>query len=180
MTWFNQMNGSFCFITYSVSIFEQSGANMSSNVSSIILAIVQIAGTLLAAQFVDRVGRKLLMAISLFGCTFGLTAMGIYVYLDECGVDVSMFNWIPVTSLAFVILISSTGISPLTMMYIVEILPAKVSVHFVHLFLFVVAKEISQKSIKLLFEGACVRLNRCLCNNQYFLIFYRKIFSIAH
>lgn len=130
MTWFSQMNGTYCFITYSVTIFERSGANMSSDASSIILAIVQIAGTLLAARFVDRVGRKSLMAASLFGCTFGLTAMGTYVYLDECGVDLEMFDWVPVTALAFVILISSTGISPLTMMYIVEILPTKVSIPF--------------------------------------------------
>lgn len=122
------MNGSYCFITYSVSIFENSGTSLSSNASSVILAIVQIVGTFLAARFVDRIGRKPLMASSLFGCTFGLTAMGIYVYLDECGFDLTMFDWVPVTALALVILISSTGISPLIMMYVVEILPAKVSI----------------------------------------------------
>lgn len=38
----------------------------------------------------------------------------------------SMFTWIPVTSLGFVILISSVGIVPLSMICLIELLPTKV------------------------------------------------------
>lgn len=179
MTWFSQMNGSYVFITYSVSIFEQSGTNMSSDASSIILAVVQIAGTFLAARFVDRLGRKPLMAFSLFGCTFGLTAMGVYVYLDECGVDVKMFDWIPVTSLAFVILISSSGITPLIMMYIVEILPAKVSVSFYYWsFVVLLQKKIFQNQNKLYSKVRAFGLTVASATINIFSFFTVKYFPM--
>lgn len=38
----------------------------------------------------------------------------------------SMFTWIPVTSLGFVILISSVGIVPLSVICLIELLPTKV------------------------------------------------------
>lgn len=114
------------FITYASKIFEKSGTSFSPELSSIALASVQIAGTLLAARFVETQGRKCLLLSSLFGCTFGLTAMAAYLYCVSFGYDMSMFKWVPVTSLGFVVLISSVGIVPLSLICLVEVLPAKV------------------------------------------------------
>lgn len=113
-------------MTYAVSIFELSGAHFSPNMSSMILAIVQIIGTLVAAYLVDRLGRKILMSTSLVGCTAGLSAMGIYLYLNDQNYDLQYFSWVPVTSLAVVILISNVGVLPLSMIYLTETMPLKV------------------------------------------------------
>lgn len=100
--------------------------NVSPKLSSIVLALVQTVGTLISAKFVEKQGKKPLLIISLAGCTFGLLAMASYAYCDTLGFDVSMFEWVPVTSLGFVILISAVGITPLSMICLVEVLPPKV------------------------------------------------------
>lgn len=126
LTFLSQSCGAFVFITYASTIFARSGTNISTELSSIVLALLQIAGTLLAANYVDNYGRKPLLLISLTGCKFGLSAMAAYLYCDSLGYDVSMVDWIPVASLGFVILISSVGIVPLSLVCLAEALPSKV------------------------------------------------------
>lgn len=126
LSFLSQSCGSYIFIVYASTIFAKSGTNFSPEWSSVVLALVQIFGTLIAARFVETQGRKPLLIISLAGCTFGNSAMAAYLYCDKLGYDVSMFTWVPVTSLGFVILISSVGIVPLPRICLVEALPAKV------------------------------------------------------
>lgn len=126
LTILSQSCGSYVFITFASTIFARSGANFSTELSSIVLALLQIAGTLLAARFVETQGRKPLLIISLTGCKFGLSAMSAYLYCDKLGYDTSMFTWVPVSSLGFVILVSSVGIVPLSLICLVEALPTKV------------------------------------------------------
>lgn len=87
---------------------------------------LQIAGTYVTTIFIDRVGRKVLLIISGSGCAIGLTVMGVFSYLFECGFDVSGLNWIPVVSLSFVIFIASIGLIPIPYVIIAEVLPQKV------------------------------------------------------
>lgn len=122
----SQLCGSYLFITYGSTIFEKSGTNLSKNASSIILAVVQVFGTVASAKFVETQGRKILLIISLAGCTVGQLALAAYLYCDSLGYDLSMLNWVPVTSLAFVILVSGIGILSLSFMCTVEVLPTKV------------------------------------------------------
>lgn len=119
-------SGNFVFFTYASAIFAESGSNLSANASSIILAIVQIAGTLVAAKFVETQGRKLLLVVSLAGCSFGIFTMAAYLYCDSLAYDMSMFTWVPVTSMAFVIFISSVGIVPLGGICTIEVMPTNV------------------------------------------------------
>lgn len=126
LTFLSQSCGAFVFITYASTIFARSGTNISTEVSSIVLALLQIAGTLMAAQCVETHGRKPLLLVSLIGCTVGLTAMAAYLYSDALGYDVSLGRWIPVASLGFVIFVSSIGIVPLSLICLVEALPTKV------------------------------------------------------
>lgn len=126
LSFLSQSCGSYVFITYASTIFARSGTSFSPELSSIVLAMVQIAGTLLAARFVETQGRKLLLIVSLAGCTFGLSAMAVYLYCVSLGFNMSMFTWVPVTSLGLVILISSVGIVPLSLICLVELLPPKV------------------------------------------------------
>lgn len=125
LAFLSQSCGVVVFITYASTIFTRSGASFSPEVSSIVLAVLQIVGTYLATLFVETQGRKFLLIISLCGNTFGLSAMAAYLYCDSLELDVSMFNWVPVASLGFVILISSVGIVPVSLISLVEALPAK-------------------------------------------------------
>lgn len=120
LAFLSQHFGTHAITTYATMIFKKSGTNFSTEWSSIVMAMVRIAGTLLAARFVETQGRKTLLLVSLTGCTFGITAMTIHIYCVSWGHDMSMFTWVPATSFGFVTLISSVGIDPLPMICLVE------------------------------------------------------------
>lgn len=122
----NQFSGCFVLLNYSATIFRDSGSDIDPNISSMIMASIQCIGTYVATILVDKVGRKLLLMISVSATTIGLTAMGTYSYLDNLHFDLQYFNWVPVMSLSFVIFIASIGILPLPYIVLAEILPNKV------------------------------------------------------
>lgn len=125
--------GFLVFITYAGHIFEKAAtAHIDSNVSSIILAIIQLVAVLCTTKFSDSLGRKALQIISLLGSAFGLLSFATYSYLRHVGYELIAFEWVPVTSLSFVIFVASAGVVPLMFVSSVESLPAKVFLtHFV-------------------------------------------------
>lgn len=112
--------------SYAVIILKKTGASIDPNVSSIILGGAFIVGALLTSYSADILGRKFLNIVSLLGSAMGLSLVALYYYLRISGLNLSAFDWVPVTSLSFVILISSAGIIPLLFVCSVEILPPKV------------------------------------------------------
>ena len=54
----NQFSGCFAIITYTADIFKSSGSSLSPNQSSIIVASIQLIGSYVALNLVDRFGRK--------------------------------------------------------------------------------------------------------------------------
>lgn len=126
----NQFSGCFALLNYSATIFRDSGSDISPNMSSIIIASIQCVGTYVATILVDKVGRKLLLAISASATSVGLAVMGAYSFLDKLKFDLHNFNWVPVCSLSFVIFIASIGILPLPFIVLAEVLPNKVTNNF--------------------------------------------------
>lgn len=122
----NQLSGCFTFVTYTGSILETTGTSVNPYTSTIIFGVVQIVGCLFTTHLVDKWGRKVLLIISLSGIVMGQTALSVFMYLREFDCDLSMFGWLPVTSLSFVIFMGFVGIVPLSTICTVEALPAKV------------------------------------------------------
>lgn len=129
-----QFSGCFTFMTYGVTIFEESGTHVDPQLATILLGVLQCIGNLCTTQLVDSLGRRILLISSISACALGLAVMSIYNYLDLNGFDLSSVHWIPVISLGFVIFVSSVGIMPLTLICVVESLPNEVcfvySAHF--------------------------------------------------
>lgn len=78
---FNQVSGINAIIYYAPRIFEMTGlAQSSSLLSTVGIGLVNFVFTLLAINFIDRVGRKTLMLIGSFGliATLGLVALTFY------------------------------------------------------------------------------------------------------
>lgn len=48
----------FTMQNYTASIFEESGSNMSPNMSAIVVGVIQLIGSYAATNLVDRAGRK--------------------------------------------------------------------------------------------------------------------------
>lgn len=101
------------------------------------MAVLQIVGNMCTTSLVDSLGRKILNIISLVGNAVGLFALALYSYLHQNGYDLSAYSWVPVTSLSFVIFISSAGIISLASVCAVEHLPSKVSREMIEIYYFV-------------------------------------------
>lgn len=127
LAFFTQFTGSFTFLSYAVLIFQESGSTIDPYLSSIIMAIVQIFGSICTTQLADRVGRKCLVITSLIGSAAGLASLSLYSYLIHNGYDLANFQWLPIVSLSFVIFIATIGIVSLVGVFTVENLPIKVS-----------------------------------------------------
>lgn len=125
---FVQLTASFTIISYAVMIFERTGTSIDPYMSSVMLALALIIGSLLTTYLADILGRKVLIIVSLFGTAFGLFSVSIYHYFHIKGYELSALEWIPVVSLSFVVCISSAGINALAYVCSVEHLPSKVCV----------------------------------------------------
>lgn len=54
----NQFCGLFAMLNYSAGIFKESGSNLEPNMSSIVVGGIQLLGSYMATNLVDRAGRK--------------------------------------------------------------------------------------------------------------------------
>lgn len=131
LAFFTQLTGSLTLLSYAVLIFQKSGSTIDPYLSSIIMAILQIVGSLCTAQLVDSLGRKALIITSLVGSAIGLAVLSLYSYLNLNGYDLENYSWLPVTSLSFVVFISSVGICSLVNVCTVENLPIKVRSQYI-------------------------------------------------
>lgn len=123
----NQFCGCFALITFSATIFQKSGSNLSPINSSIIVGFIQIIGALCASLFVERAGRKFMLTLSSFGTFIGLGSLGIYLLLQFNGMDLQDFNFIPLLTFSFTIFLANLGVLTLPFMVLNEIAPQKVS-----------------------------------------------------
>lgn len=100
---FQQFSGINAVIFFSVSIFEAAGSNLDPNVCAIIVGVVQVAMTFVAAVLVERAGRKVLLLLSSAVMCLCLAVLGVYFYLKDSGKDVSSIGIIPLLSLVLFI-----------------------------------------------------------------------------
>ncbi|HZZ75654.1 MAG TPA: sugar porter family MFS transporter, partial [Puia sp.] len=95
---FNQFSGINAIIYYSPRIFEMTGLGKSSSLLSTAgLGIINFIFTLLAMNFIDRIGRKTLMTIGSFGLIFTLAMVSYSFYqghFNQWSVPVFLFTYI--------------------------------------------------------------------------------------
>lgn len=129
LTTFGQCTAIFAITSYAVTTFAKVGTTtIDPYISSIILAVALIIGSLTTTYLADKFGRKMLNLISLMGSACGLLATALYYYLNlrGFGSELSTHAWIPIVSLSSVIFFSSAGIATLANVCSVEYLPSKV------------------------------------------------------
>lgn len=114
-------------MSFTATIFAESGSTMSPNVSSIVVGVIQIIGSMFPTLLVDRIGRKMMMGISAFGTSVGLNVLGLYTLAKSQGFDVESLNWIPLVAFSFVIFIANWGLMTLPFMIVSEITHPKVN-----------------------------------------------------
>ncbi|XP_058986816.1 facilitated trehalose transporter Tret1 [Musca domestica] len=121
----NQFSGIFAFVNYMSDIFSNSGSSMDPNTCTIIMGVVQIAGTYAATLLVDIFGRKILMLWSTGGMAVGLAAFGVFTFYAQT-MDLSQYSFVPLLLMSFVSFVGNMGLIALTFVVLVEIFPAKI------------------------------------------------------
>ncbi|XP_014469890.1 PREDICTED: facilitated trehalose transporter Tret1-like [Dinoponera quadriceps] len=123
---FQQMSGINAVIFYTVQIFQDAGSTIDENLSTIIIGLVNLISTFVAAFTIDKVGRKVLLYISGGAMVLTLSILGGHFYVKSCGVDVTAFGWLPLVSLIVYVIGFSLGFGPIPWLMMGEILPAKI------------------------------------------------------
>lgn len=168
---FAQFTLNFTIISYAVTIFEKTGTSIDPYISSIVLALALIVGSLLTTYLADMLGRKILNIVSCAGSAIGLFTLSIYYYFYINDYNLASFVWVPVVSLSFVVFISSAGINALAYVCSVECIPAKVNclVKFINAFVFSI--------VCISFTDSNLRLCNHLRLDQRYNIYLHKIIS---
>lgn len=102
-------SGTYALLSYASMIFDEAGSSVSPNVSAIIVGSIQVVGVYCSTVLVDRAGRKFLMVSSAFGCALGLSTFAAYDFAKHQGINVSEYNWIPLTAFSFGIFVANLG-----------------------------------------------------------------------
>lgn len=122
----NQFTGTYAITTYAETIFHSTGSPVDPQMSAIIMAAVQVIGTYAASQLMDKVGRKVLLLVSLSGVCVAHIITGTYSYLAKTEFDVSAFNWVPVVSISSFVFVACIGIVPAPFVMLSEVIPQRV------------------------------------------------------
>ncbi|XP_072948158.1 facilitated trehalose transporter Tret1-like [Epargyreus clarus] len=114
--------GCIAVLVYASHIFAEASKDpatsiaLSPNKQSILLAAVQIVGSFMACQLVDRVGRKPLLAVTsvVAGCSMCL--LGTWFYLPRG----ALAGWVPIAALCTCIFADASGLQPLPFVIMTE------------------------------------------------------------
>lgn len=127
LTAVSAFSGSFAMTNYAVLVFKQTGSTIDPNLSAIVMGVLQVLGTYTASQLMDRLGRKTLLLISMFGGLVALLVTGTFSYLDKQVFHLSDFSILPVISISLYVFICAIGILPVPFVMVSEVLPQRVS-----------------------------------------------------
>lgn len=117
---FQQLSGVNAIIFYAGSIFASGGGSLQSDVASIIVGAMQVVAVFVSTLIVDRLGRRLLLSISIVAMFLCTLILGVYYYIHEEG-DASNIGWLPLLSVCVFIILFSLGFGPLPWMMIGEL-----------------------------------------------------------
>ncbi|KPJ16703.1 Facilitated trehalose transporter Tret1 [Papilio machaon] len=126
LMFFQQLSGINAVIFYASTIFESAGSSIDPKLSSVIIGVVNFISTFIATVLIDRLGRKILLYISSVSMILTLVTLGSYYYLQNVGVDVKPYGWLPLACLIIYVLGFSIGFGPIPWLMLGEILPSKI------------------------------------------------------
>ncbi|XP_018367335.1 PREDICTED: facilitated trehalose transporter Tret1-2 homolog [Trachymyrmex cornetzi] len=121
-----QFSGINAIIFYGFTILEATGVGMESQLELVIFGVVQVVACVAATLLVDKLGRKLLMVISLGTMCVCLAALaGFFVLTNYQPHLADQIHWVPLTSVCVYILAFCLGDGPIPWAYMGEIFPTR-------------------------------------------------------
>lgn len=103
-------------------IFKAAGAEVTPDVSTIILGSMQVVAALASASVIDKLGRKILLLTSITIVIICLILLGIFFFmLDQDENSVSNIGWLPLASLSIYMMAFEIGLGPVAWAMLGEI-----------------------------------------------------------
>ncbi|XP_063918717.1 facilitated trehalose transporter Tret1-like [Zophobas morio] len=123
-----QLSGINAILFYTEEIFQDAGANgLSPEVSSIIIGLVVFLSSFGTPFLVDRLGRKLLLLVSLLGVSLAHVTFGVYFYFKASpNYDATPISFLPIVSLITFIIMYNIGLGPIPWTVSSELFPTSV------------------------------------------------------
>lgn len=122
---FQQFSGINAVMFYTVSIFKNAGL-VNSELATVLVGAVQVAGTFVACILMDRTGRRRLLIIAGLAMSVACFVFGWYYYQISTGKSPADLGALAVVCLVVYILGFSLGWGPIPMLIMSEIFPSRV------------------------------------------------------
>ncbi|XP_023343145.1 facilitated trehalose transporter Tret1-2 homolog [Eurytemora carolleeae] len=165
-------SGKFAIEFYAVDIFIKAGGHIDKYASAVIIAIIQLVGSLLFIPLVRVCSRKLLIISSSFIMSSALVVLGCSMYAqveDSLMSDMAGLDWIPLLSVVVYMVAAPLGLCSIPFMYVAEFYPAElrsllggmtIAISNIELFLVVktfpnLEESIGDHGVFWLYAGAC-------------------------
>lgn len=124
---FQQLSGVNAIIFYSGSIFEAAGSAMDSNVATIIVGVMQVIAVFVSTLVVDKLGRRLLLIVSISAMCITTLILGVYFHLKIHKFSIADdIGWLPLVAVCLYIILFSLGFGPIPWMMMGEIFAPQV------------------------------------------------------
>lgn len=107
-------------------VFSAAGGDISAELSAVIVGFIQVITCVFTSSVVDRLGRRLLLLISLTGTTVALMSMGIFFVLKDDGLDMKSVNFLPILCLVFFIISYNLGLGTVPYALTGELFPQNI------------------------------------------------------
>ena len=105
---------------------QDTGLAISPYYATIILGVIQVLGCVIATLIVNRVGRKLLLSISLTICSLTMSGLGTTTYFvqqDQTASPESALRWLSLAFLIVFVLGFTLGLGPVPWILVGELRP---------------------------------------------------------
>ncbi|XP_025830280.1 facilitated trehalose transporter Tret1-like isoform X2 [Agrilus planipennis] len=123
---FQQFSGILAILFNASDIFAASGSSLDSSISAIVIGAVQVFACLITPIFVDRLGRKMLLQLSVIGMVISEIPLGLYYFLKDHDYNVESISWLPVTCLIVFILTYAWGLGSVSWILVGEVFPTNI------------------------------------------------------
>lgn len=120
------LSGKFAIEFYAVDIFLKAGGHTDKYLSAVIIAIIQLVGSLLFIPLVGRFSRKLLISASAFVMGTALILLGLSMYskVTPSMSALAAVEWLPLVTVVVYMVAAPMGLCSIPFMYIAEFFPS--------------------------------------------------------
>lgn len=123
LMFFLQLSGINIVIFYTGSIFKAANTGIAPELATILVGVMQVIATFVASMIVDRVGRRVLLLVSISVMALCKVMLGTYFYLQNRDGEesVASLSWLPVVALCLYIVVFSLGFGPIPWLMVGEL-----------------------------------------------------------